>query len=313
MEFGISPFKEKSSDVRFHLKAKYDYKKKYEFAINYNAPDFYDLVNKRKKGMLGTRFLAAHNHYWVYDNPLKIKQRTEISVFTGVEYFIDNSVKVSEPDFLVAQTNLNSKNIRRSVGSIDYEEGSEVNLSLLFFASDPNAPHYTGQIYGEWDYYTTWLAEHNVFHFKLASGYHQPVEELFQAKYFFGGFGNRELENLGVRQYRSLFRFPGVPIYTIFADNFGQAMIENTFPPISLGEISLASHFLDNINLSVFSKGLLIDLDDPEQFVDAGAQINIVFKHWFNLESTFSAGIAKAWYKTGNSDEWFLSFKLLKN
>lgn len=313
MELGVSPFKENSNDVMFHLKAKYDYKKRFELGINHNAPDFYDLVNKRKKGMLGTRVLFAHNHYWIYDNPLKIKQRTEVSVFTGVEYFIDNAIRVSEPDFLVAQTNLNSKNLRRSVGSVDYEEGSEFNLSFLFFVSDPKTYYATGQIFAEWDHYSVWLASHNVFHFKLASGYHQPNERLFQAKFFFGGFGNRELENIPVRQYRNLLRFPGVPIYTIFADNFGQLLLENNFPPIHPGDISFASQFIDNINLSVFSKTLLIDLEKPSKYIDAGAQINFVFKHWFNLESTFSAGVAKAWYKGGESDEWFLSFKLLKN
>ncbi len=313
MELGVSPFRENGNDVRFHLKTKYDYKKKYEFAINYNAPDFYDLVNKRKKGMLGSRFLVAHNHFWVYDNPLKIKQRSEISVFTGVEYFIDNNIRVSEPDFIVAQTNLNSKNIRRSVGSVDLEDGNEFNFTLLFFASNPDDPHYTGQVFAEWDHYTTWLIPHNVFHFKLASGYHKPDEKLFQAKYFLGGFGNRELENVSVRQYRNIYRFPGVPIYSIFADNFGQILIENSFPPVSFGGIELASHFLDNINISLFSKSLIINLDKPERFINAGGQINFVFKHWFNLESTFSAGIAKAWFKNGDSDEWFLSFKLLKN
>lgn len=313
MEFGVSPFKENGNDLRFHLKTKYDYKKKYEFAINYNAPDFYDLVNKRKKGMLGKRFLAAHNHFWVYDNPLKIKQRTEISVFTGVEYFIDNNIRVSEPDFMVAQTNLNSKNVRRSVGSVDLEEGNEFNFTMLVFASNPDDPHYTGQIFAEWDHYTTWLTPHNVLHFKLASGYHKPDDRLFQAKFFFGGFGNRELENTAVRQYRNLYRFPGVPIYTIFADNFGQLLIENSFPPITPGGIEIASHFLDNINVSLFSKSLMINLDSPERFINVGGQINFVFKHWFNLETTFSAGIAKAWFKNGDSDEWFLSFKLLKN
>ena len=48
-------------------------------------------------------------------------------------------------------------------------------------------------------------------------------------------------------------------------------------------------------------------------FTDLGAQVNFVFEHWFNLESTFSAGIAKAWYGSGHSSEWFMSFKLLKN
>ena len=29
----------------------------------------------------------------------------------------------------------------------------------------------SSQLYGEWDNYSTWLIPHNVFHFKLATGY----------------------------------------------------------------------------------------------------------------------------------------------
>ncbi len=313
VEAGISPFKENKQDVRFHIKAKYDYKKNFEVGVNYNEPDFYDLFNKRKKGMLGERYHIAHNHYWIYDNPLKIKQRTEIALYRNIEFFIDNLVKVGEPDFLVAQTNLNSKNIRRSIGSVDSEAGDEFNFTTLFFAADPKNPQYSAQFYGEWDKYFLWLWNHNVFHFKVAAGYHLPNDNLFQAKFFFGGFGNRQLEHVSVKQYRNLFRFPGIPIYSIVADDFGTLLIENSFPPIHFNGLSQGSHYVDNINLSVFSKGLLINYKNNEKYINAGAQINFVFKHWFNLESTFSAGIANAWFKNDKSYEWFLSYKLLKN
>jgi hypothetical protein len=38
-----------------------------------------------------------------------------------------------------------------------------------------------------------------------------------------------------------------------------------------------------------------------------------MFEHWYNLESTISAGIAKAWWKGGYDTEWFISWKLLKD
>ena len=48
-------------------------------------------------------------------------------------------------------------------------------------------------------------------------------------------------------------------------------------------------------------------------WIDLGAQLNLIFKHWFNLESTLSAGVANAWYEGGSSWEWFVSYKLLRN
>jgi len=70
---------------------------------------------------------------------------------------------------------------------------------------------------------------------------------------------------------------------------------------------------LKNINFSIFSQGLLVNNQMADKFIDAGAQINLMLEHWFNLESTISAGFAKAWWKNGNDTEWFVSWKLLKD
>jgi hypothetical protein len=39
----------------------------------------------------------------------------------------------------------------------------------------------------------------------------------------------------------------------------------------------------------------------------------LVFEHWSNLESTVSAGIARAWLPGRDSWGWFVSVKLLRN
>ena len=77
--------------------------------------------------------------------------------------------------------------------------------------------------------------------------------------------------------------------------------------------VFVASIELKNINLSIFSQGLLSDSPDINKIIDVGAQINIMFQHWYNLESTVSAGFAKAWWQNGNDTEWFISWKLLKD
>jgi hypothetical protein len=58
---------------------------------------------------------------------------------------------------------------------------------------------------------------------------------------------------------------------------------------------------------------LFLDFPEPQKLVNAGAQLSIILKHWFNLESTISVGAAKAWWEGGNNFEWFASIKLLKN
>ncbi len=134
-----------------------------------------------------------------------------------------------------------------------------------------------------------------------------------QAKFYFGGFGNRRVEDVDVKQYRNVFRFPGIPIYSLQADRFGKVLLEDELPPLRFGDAALGQHYLSHLSLAFYSQGLFCKSEQPDKWVDVGAQLNLVFRHWYNLESTLSFGAAKAWNQSGNSWEWFISYKLLKN
>lgn len=313
IEAGISPFKETTNDIKTHLRLKYSYKQKLIIAAEYNAPDFYDLFNKRKRGMLGARYAVGYTNYLIFDNPLKVRQNTELSFYNGIKFINDNLTEVKIPDYLILKSELDIRDLRRTIGSIDWESGDWLRFSVLGYASDPENPKYSGQIMGEWDKYFITLFDHNVLHLKLTSGYQLGTEDLPETKFYFGGFGNREIENEPVKQFEKMFRFPGVPIYSIVNQKFVKVMIENSFPVIRIPGVEFASIALKNINVSVFSQGLYSDSPTINKIVDIGGQINIMFEHWANLESTFSAGIAKAWWQNGNDYEWFISYKLLKD
>lgn len=313
IEIGYSPFNKIEAAPKFHFKLNYNYKQKYILGIDHNAPDFYDLFNKRKRGVIGTKIRLGNKHYWIYDIPYKLEQKTEIAIYTDFEYINDNLTRVSEPDFMVAQTILSSKYLRRSIGSSDFERGDAFTLTLRGFGSDPNNPQYSGQIIAEWEHLAPLLWEHNTARFKLGLGYHHDNKNLIQSRFYFGGFGNRSLENAPVKQYRKVFRFPGIPIYSLDADRFVKLMIENNFPPIRFSNLSIGQQYLSHIDFSIYSQALLVRSSQPKRWIDIGAQLNVVFKHWFNLESTLSFGFAKAWNETGNNTEWFISYKLLKS
>ena len=75
----------------------------------------------------------------------------------------------------------------------------------------------------------------------------------------------------------------------------------------------ICHHYINYIDASWYSQGLLIDSENNQTgWIDLGTQINIVFKHWYNLESTFSTGIAKAWNLDGSNWEWFVSYRILR-
>jgi hypothetical protein len=312
-EFGYCPFRTNPESPRFHLRLKYEFMKRIELGVEYNATDFYDIFNKRKRSTIGTKIRGGYIHYWLYDNPHKIKHSTELAVYTDFQYINDNLVSVTEPDFALFQSVWNSRNLRKTIGSSDYEYGDDITATLMVFGVDPVVPQYAGSMHLEWDKYLLYIADHNVFHYKLAAGYHQKNERIGQAHFYFGGFGNREVENVDVKQYRNVFRFPGIPIYTLRAERFLKLLIENNFPPIRFGGAVIGQHYLNHIDISLYSQSLLLKTDYDQTWVNTGAQINFIFKHWFNLESTFSGGIAKAWSKNTTDWEWFLSYKLLRN
>ncbi len=314
MEFGFSPLKEIPSYPSFHLRFKYDYMQKFYVELSHHGPDFFDLFNSRKRGMLGTKLRLNYRHYWLYDNPHKIKQTMALTLYRGVEFINDNLVRVSEPDFGVFVTNLNSKNLRKSIGSSDYEHGNDFTLTFTLYGTNFEAPQYALNTYLEISDFSTWLWHHNVMHVKFAGGYLLNNDNLVQARFYFGGFGNRGIDNDEVRQYRKVFRFPGLPIYSLDSDKFLKILIENDFPPIRFGNLAIGDQFINHIDFATYSQGMVTKNSALGNYwIDLGAQLDIKLKHWYNLESTFSMGIAKTWSDKMTDWEWFLSLKLLRD
>lgn len=314
MEAGVSPLNETPSEPLWHLRFKYDYKQLFYIDVLYNGADFFDLFNDRKRGTIGTQFKLGHTYFWKYDNPTKIKQATTFTFYRDVRFINDNLIPVLQPDFAVLATNLNFKNLRKSIGSSDYEYGNEFNWTLGVYGTEFDQPEVALNTYIELSDYSTWLWNHNVFHVKISGGFNKENEKLVQSFFYIGGFGNRGLDNDEIKQFRRVFRFPGIPIYSLVTSKFGKILIENAFPPIRTSGWLFLEQFVNHFDFSVYSNGLVTQSNLGNYLADVGAQMDVKFKHWYNLESTFSAGIAKAWSWSGYNDwEWFLSIKLLKD
>ena len=66
-------------------------------------------------------------------------------------------------------------------------------------------------------------------------------------------------------------------------------MVENNFPPLRISDVSMGRHYLNHIDFSLYAQGLLVKSEQCNYLGDVGGQINFIFKHWDNLETTFSA------------------------
>ena len=314
METGFSSFKGAPGRPGFHFKGRYTHRQKYHIELEYNASSSYDLFNRRKAGLVGTKAQLGHARYLKYDNPHTIRQNTDLSFYRGIRSMHENFVPLDNPDFVVLESSIHSRNLRRAIGSVDSESGQEWKMTFSALGSEPSKLKYALGLHGEWGQFHTWLRPHNILHFRVAAGYQYNKDEMAQAMFYFGGFGNRLVENRPVKQFREAFHFPGIPVYSLRGNAFGKVMLENNLPPLRFSKAGFRSHLLSHIDASVFSQGLLIDPSAPQTWVNVGGQINLVFKHWYNLESTLSVGAAQAWDMSGGySREWFISMKLLRN
>ncbi len=312
-EAGVSPFNRNTSGPSFHFKGRYEYKRTYRVELDHNAPSFYDLFNPRKSGMNGTKLGLGHTHYWKFDNPHKIEQKTDLAFYTGVTSINDNLVPISTPNFVSLETSLHSNHVRRAIGSADTEHGNDWTMTLMALGLRNQDLQVVGGLHGEWNHYRTWGWHHNVLHTQVAAGYLHTEEGLGLGQFYFGGFGNQYLEDKPVKQYRDSFRFPGIPIHSVSVDRFAKVMVEHNLPPWRFRNLSVGRHYLSHIDATWFTQGLFAGSPRGSLWWNWGAQINLVFKHWSNLETTLSAGLAQAWHRAGTSRSWFLSFKLLKN
>jgi hypothetical protein len=294
---------------RTHLGISYEYRKKILIEWQHNAPYFYDLFNKRKRSMVQDRINLRHTHYWLYDMPKKIKHENEAALYLGARTMHDNIIPIDWPDFLIYQQSFEVQNLRRSIGSVDYEQGQRWSLTLTSFHVDMNRFRHLGGFHFDWEMFTTWAAAHNILAAKLSFGARYTRGGTALAKFYFGGFGNREIEDTDPQQYRQVFRFPGARIYSLDGDRFLKFSLEDKLPPLRFGSLNLGHHSLTHIDAAFFTQFLLLDFKKERTWFNTGTQINIKFKHWYNLESTFSFGVARAWNVNGGDWRGFVSFK----
>ena len=298
---------------RFHFDIKYQYKLEWLLRYQHNASNFFDLVNKLKRSTIQKKITIQNTHYWLYDEPHKIKHVNDLSAYFDAQYINDNTIRIYKPNFIVYQSVFESSNLRRSIGSIDAEKGVKWGFTIMTYHVDPKNFQHVGGVHGECAIYTTWGWPHNTVHFKVDAGIRHTRNTMAIGWFYFGGFGNRYLENEDVNQFRKTFRFPGIPIYDLPANRFLKTLIEQKLPPLRFGNAYIQHHCLNYTDLSVFTQALATKLKWQSLWLNAGAQVNLHFRHWYNLESTLSFGIAKAWNVNQSSWEWFISFKPLRS
>ncbi|MCK4890920.1 MAG: hypothetical protein KAS97_13375, partial [Candidatus Aminicenantes bacterium] len=285
----------------------------WSFSASHNKADFYDLFGPTKTSRKGNSLELQYKKSLIFDDPKNMDIGIKLAAYYGLEKMPEfQNVDTTFDEFYSFSINLNYKNLRASLGAVDYEKGLKWGTFLTgFYVNKDIFP----RIHTNLDLGIPLPVNHSAIWIRSSLGYAWGERDEPFANFYFGGFGNNWVDHRDFSQYRQHYSFPGIELNGIGGRNFGKAMIEWTLPPLLFKRLGIPSFYANWAGLSVFASGLATNFDNSEYsqlYTNIGAQLDIRFILLSNHQITLSLGYAKAFTENSfTSDEWMISVKLL--
>ena len=119
----FTPDSRLEDDERFHADLSY---RRHDWRVNarYNHADFYDLFGPTKRGLKGYSIGTGYSRILIYDMPKEMSMDLDVAWFGDLERLPQyQNVVSSYSELLTGSARLNFKNLRFSLGAVDYEKG----------------------------------------------------------------------------------------------------------------------------------------------------------------------------------------------
>ena len=300
------------ADERVHFDAKYQ-GRYWWLQYWHNFADFYDIFGPTERARKGDAFIIGYDRPVIFDLPKQLDFYASTAYYTGLDTLPDNQNRPTFlfEDVLQATTGLHYSNTRRSLGAVDHETGWQWTLEGRVDHTDLDTiPKFRGELnFGfalPWKHASVWFYTHA----GRANGHRiDPF-----ANYYFGGFGNNDVDDGEVKRYRDYNSMPGFEIGELAGRDFGKITAEFNLPPIRFREVGTPGFYLQHIRPAIFATRLITD---PGEFFErettsAGAQLDLEFTFMHRLPMTLSVGWARG-FEDGEqlNDEWMVSLKIL--
>ncbi len=299
-----------SSYIPFFL-FRYAYKDIFTLTAQKSPASFFDLLNRRQVNQPGKNILVEYKKWWIWDMPSTREQWLYLHWGEGLTDTGDEQQKMSLGRILSAGTRLKHRHMRKSIGSVDDEKGFELNADIRY-SRTIRSPGQTALFVGA-DFHVLHpvFRPHNIFRVGLSAGYTQG-DDLYTCLSYFGGFGNRFIEDRIVNRYREVSAFPGLAYRRHAARDYAKVAVENMIPPIHIQK-ALGPLYAEKLDMGVFSQ-FLVTHSGNRKFLSTGARINLCLKKFFVLESVLSCGYASSYrWGGGRFDEFFITLNVLGN
>ncbi len=308
-----SPDAALSSYERLHLRADF-LSWNWRVTAALNRADFYDLFGPTKVSRRGYSLAVQYRNNLFMDGPKTLAYTLRVAGYGGLTTLPEYQGVTAPFDKLLSfSADLAYGSLRQSLGAVEDELGTTASATVrgnyvngtLFPRLNLDASH--GFLL-PLDHSSLW------FRASAGSALAGNRSDAF-AQFFFGGFGNNWVDYRAIRQFRETESFPGIGINTVGGASYGKAQVEWVLPPLRFRRVGIPSFYLQWADLSLFSTGLVTDVDDAaarRTLASVGAQLDFRLVTLSHLQSTLSLGFAVARERNGPTNSAFMfSFKIM--
>jgi hypothetical protein len=300
------------NDERLHLNLNLKLSN-WTFIASHNKADFYDLFGPTKTSRKGNSLEMQYQKSLILDDPRNLDLAINLAGYFGLERMPEfQNIQTTFDEFYHLGINLNYKNLRASLGAVDYEKGFKWETVLSgFYVNKKVFP----RVYTNLDIGFPLPINHSAIWLRSSLGHAWGDRQEPFANFYFGGFGNNWVDHRDYSRYRKYYSFPGIELNEVGGRNFGKLVLEWTLPPILFKKLGSSSFYANWASFSFFSSGLMTNVDSQDfrrTLADIGVQLDIRFMVLSNHQITLSLGYARAFEKDQeDSDQWMISLKLL--
>jgi hypothetical protein len=302
------------ADERFHGALSYE-TGPWKVDLTANDADFYDLFGPTKTSRKGESLGLRYKKSLINDDPKSLDLTAATTGYIDLERLpYAQNITVSFSKLWSTYAELSYKNLRASMGAVDFERGySWKTFAVNNFANEKTFPLFAGTF----DVGAPLVFSHSSLWLRTAAGYSPGNRIEPFANFYFGGFGNNWVDHGEVKRYRNWDSFPGIEINEAGGTNFAKATLDWNLPPLRFRRVGTTWFYVTWARASIFTSGLVTNMDDPDEVPrqilgSLGAQVDFRFTLLSHLNMTLSGGYAGASVKDRKpSDEFMFSLKIL--
>lgn len=312
--FGLSasytPDSRLADEERLH--AQFDYRRfDWRVSARYNDANFYDLFGPTKTSLKGYSLGTGYSRTLIYDMPRELGLDLDLTYYGGLERTPDYQNVISNYENLLSgSARLHFKNLRFSLGAVDYEKGV---VSWVEVADNHVKGRSFPSLNGSMQLGLP-LFRQSSFWIRGYGGVAPADREEPFANFYFGGFGNNWVDRGEIKRYREWYAMPGFELNEVGGTNYLKVLADWNLPPWRFRRGGRPSFYASWIRASLFTSALATNVDVADlrtESANVGGQIDLRMTLLSHHDFTASVGYAVGFTEgRRGDDELMLSLRI---